>query len=57
MISALPEPRPALAFGGQGFEDEARRQHVRGTYLGPDAGSALRIVEHLLDSTTNGDAR
>jgi MerR family transcriptional regulator, light-induced transcriptional regulator len=56
VVSALPEPRPALAFGGQGFEDEARRQRLGGTYLGPDAGSALRIVEHLLGATTNGAA-
>jgi len=48
VVRALPEPRPALAFGGQGFEDETRRQRQVGTYLGPDAGSALRIVEDLL---------
>jgi DNA-binding transcriptional MerR regulator len=56
VVAALPEPRPALAFGGQGFEDEGRRQRVDGTYLGPDAGSALLIVEQLLGSTTNGRA-
>src|SRR5215212_3356716 len=37
VVSAMPEPRPALAFGGQAFEDEGRRQAVAGTYLGPDA--------------------
>jgi MerR family transcriptional regulator, light-induced transcriptional regulator len=53
VVSNLPEPRPALAFGGHGFDDECRRQHVIGTYLGPDAGTAVQIVEHLLGVRTN----
>jgi methanogenic corrinoid protein MtbC1 len=53
-IDALPEPRPALAFGGQGFDDEARRQRLRGTYLGPDAGSAVQVVERLLGASGDG---
>jgi MerR family transcriptional regulator, light-induced transcriptional regulator len=56
IIGALPEPRPGLGFGGHGFDDEARRMRVPGTYLGPDAGAAVRIVEHLLGDTTNGAA-
>jgi DNA-binding transcriptional MerR regulator len=56
VVSALPEPRPNLGFGGHGFDDEAQRQRVPGTYLGPDAGTAVRIVEHLLSTTTNGAA-
>ena len=56
VVSALPEPRPALGFGGHGFDDEARRQRVAGTFLGPDATSAVQIVEHLLGGTTNGAA-
>jgi methanogenic corrinoid protein MtbC1 len=56
VLDALPEPRPALAFGGHGFDDEARRARTPGTYLGPDAGTAVQIVERLLDSHTNGAA-
>ena len=56
IIEALPEPRPGLGFGGHGFDDEARRQRVPGTYLGPDAEAAVRIVEHLLGARTNGAA-
>jgi DNA-binding transcriptional MerR regulator len=57
VVSALSEPRPALAFGGQGFDDEERRRRVAGTYLGPDAGTAVPIVERLLGASTNGSAR
>lgn len=57
VVDSLPEPRPALAFGGHGFDDEARRQRVAGTYLGPDAGTAVQAVERLLGSTTNGAVR
>lgn len=53
VVSALPEPRPILGFGGQGF-DEERRRRLTGTYLGPDAASAVRIVEQLLDSAASG---
>ena len=56
VVSALPEPRPALAYGGQGFDDEGRRQRCAGTYLGPDASSAVRIVEHLLGASVSGSA-
>jgi methanogenic corrinoid protein MtbC1 len=56
VLDALPEPRPALAFGGHGFDDEARRLRTPGTYLGPDAGTAVGIIERLLDSHTNGMA-
>ena len=54
VVSALPEPRPSLAFGGQGFSDEKRRERQAGTYLGPDAESAVRIVEQLLESAAGG---
>jgi DNA-binding transcriptional MerR regulator len=57
VVSALPEPRPKLAFGGQGFDDEQRRQRVEGTYLGTDAGSAVGIVDQLLGAVTSGAAR
>lgn len=57
VIGALPEPRPDLGFGGHGFDDETRRQRVPGTYLGPDADAAVRIVEHLLGPRTDGTAR
>jgi MerR family transcriptional regulator, light-induced transcriptional regulator len=56
VVSALPEPRPALAFGGHGFDDEARREQTPGTYLGPDAASAVEIVQTLLDAPANGAA-
>jgi methanogenic corrinoid protein MtbC1 len=52
VVNALPEPRPALAFGGRGFDDELRRQRVAGTYLGPDAGTAVLIVGRLLGPHT-----
>ena len=55
-VNGLPEPRPVLAFGGHGFDDEERRRRVAGTYLGPDATSAVRVVEHLLESATDGSA-
>jgi methanogenic corrinoid protein MtbC1 len=54
VVRALPEPRPALAFGGHGFDHEARRQQVAGTYLGPDAGTAVEIVERLLGGRIDG---
>jgi MerR family transcriptional regulator, light-induced transcriptional regulator len=56
VVRTLPEPRPALAFGGHGFDNEARRQRIDGTYLGPDAGTAVPIVEQLLGARTNGSA-
>ena len=56
VVYSLPEPRPALAFGGHGFDDDARRRTVVGTYLGPDARTAVSIVEHLLGANTNGAA-
>jgi len=48
VVGGLPTPRPALAFGGRGFDDEARRAGTAGTYLGPDAASAAQIVDQLL---------
>jgi methanogenic corrinoid protein MtbC1 len=48
VVAALPEPRPKLAYGGHGFDVEAQREKVVGTYLGPDATSAVRIIEQLL---------
>jgi methanogenic corrinoid protein MtbC1 len=54
VVERLPEPRPALAFGGHGFDDEARRRRTPGTYLGPDAATAVQVVERLLDTHTNG---
>jgi len=56
VIDGLPEPRPGLGFGGRGFDDEARRQRIPGTYLGPDADAAVRIVEGLLGARANGSA-
>lgn len=57
VLRTLPEPRPLLAYGGHGFDDERRRQTLDGTYLGPDAGTAVRVVERLLGDSTNGAAR
>jgi methanogenic corrinoid protein MtbC1 len=56
VIGSLPEPRPSLAFGGRGFDDEAQRQKTPGTYLGPDAATAVRVVDQLLESRANGTA-
>jgi methanogenic corrinoid protein MtbC1 len=56
VVERLPEPRPVLAFGGHGFDDEARRRQTPGTYLGRDAGTAVEVVERLLDTRTNGTA-
>jgi methanogenic corrinoid protein MtbC1 len=56
VVAQLPEPRPALAFGGHGFDDEARRRRTPGTYLGPDAATAVQVVDRLLDHHTNGTA-
>ena len=53
IIDGLPEPRPSLGFGGRGFDDEARRLRIPGTYLGPDAAAAVRIVEQLLGDTAS----
>ncbi|MFN8637669.1 MAG: B12-binding domain-containing protein, partial [Chloroflexota bacterium] len=54
VLKALPEPRPLLAFGGHGFDEARWRERLDGTYLGPDAGTAVQIVEQLLDAQTNG---
>jgi DNA-binding transcriptional MerR regulator len=54
VLDGLPEPRPSLAFGGHGFDDESRRQTTPGTYLGPDAGTAVQIVQQILESRVNG---
>ncbi len=56
VIGSLPEPRPSLAFGGHGFDDEAQRQKPPRPYLGPDPGPAVRIVDQLLESRANGTA-
>jgi methanogenic corrinoid protein MtbC1 len=56
VLRGLPEPRPRLAFGGHGFDDEARRERMYGTYLGPDAASAVPIVERLLNDGGSGTA-
>lgn len=53
-IQSLPEPRPSLAFGGRGFDDDDRRQRIDGTYLGPDAATAVAIVERMLGARANG---
>ena len=50
VIEGLPEPRPRLAYGGQAFADPADRARMPGTYLGPDAASAVEAVERLLSS-------
>lgn len=57
VVNGLPVPRPTLAFGGHGFDDEKRRRRVGGAYLGPDAGTAIQVVERLLDSSGNGTGR
>jgi methanogenic corrinoid protein MtbC1 len=54
VVSALPEPRPFLAYGGHGFDHEPRRQQIAGAYLGADAATAVRIVERLLGGSTDG---
>jgi DNA-binding transcriptional MerR regulator len=56
IVNALAEPRPVLAFGGHGFDDEPRRQQIPGTYLGPDAATAVKIVEHLLGARNDGSS-
>jgi DNA-binding transcriptional MerR regulator len=57
VVARLGEPRPAFAFGGRAFDDERRRQQTPGTYLGPDAASAVQIVEHLLGANAEGSPR
>ncbi|MCC7370860.1 MAG: B12-binding domain-containing protein [Chloroflexi bacterium] len=57
VLTSLPEPRPVLAYGGHGFDDERRRHLVHGVYLGEDARAAVQIVERLLGASTNGAAR
>lgn len=52
VVRSLPEPRPVLAYGGQGFCDEERRQRTGGTYLGADARAAVGIVEQILTART-----
>jgi DNA-binding transcriptional MerR regulator len=56
VIASLPEPRPTLAFGGHGFDDAARRDGLVGAYLGPDASTAVSVVERLLGRSANGAA-
>jgi methanogenic corrinoid protein MtbC1 len=56
VIASLPAPRPTLAFGGRGFDDAARRDGLAGAYLGPDASTAVSVIEHLLGTSTNGAA-
>jgi methanogenic corrinoid protein MtbC1 len=53
-LSQLPEPRTVLAFGGHGFDDEARQQHVKGVYLGADAQVAVQMIEQMIGAATNG---
>ncbi len=48
VIQTLPEPRPILAYGGQGFWDEQRRSQTPGIYLGGDASAAVDVVDRLL---------
>ena len=48
VVDSLPEPRPRLAYGGRAFADPSLRAQTRGTYLGPDATSAVATVEDLL---------
>jgi MerR family transcriptional regulator, light-induced transcriptional regulator len=54
LITQMPEPRTILAYGGHGFDDETRRQQIKGVYLGADAHAATEIVEQLLGASTNG---
>lgn len=56
VVERLPAPRPVLAFGGHGFDDEARRRQTPGTYLGPDAATAVQVVERLFEHPSNGSA-
>jgi methanogenic corrinoid protein MtbC1 len=56
VVASLPEPRPVLAFGGRGFDDDERRKRVPGIYLGPDAVSAVQTVEDLIGAGNNGTA-
>jgi methanogenic corrinoid protein MtbC1 len=57
VVNSLPEPRPALAYGGHGFDDQRRRQRAPGTYLGPDAATAVETVQRLLGATAGGAPR
>lgn len=54
VIQALPAPRPILGYGGRGFDDEALRRRLPGTYLGADAAAAVWGVEELLGAGRNG---
>lgn len=56
VLAELPEPRTVLAFGGHGFDDESRRQPIKGVYLGEDAAAAVQIVENLIGAGANGAA-
>jgi methanogenic corrinoid protein MtbC1 len=56
VVSALPEPRPILALGGHGFDDEERRRQAPGIYLGTDAASAVQMVEQLIGAGSGGSA-
>lgn len=53
-LQSLPEPRPRLAYGGHGFDEEPLRRSVPGTYLGATAAQAVEIVDQLLASGGNG---
>ncbi|MDP8923915.1 MAG: B12-binding domain-containing protein [Chloroflexota bacterium] len=57
VIANLPEPRPLLAFGGRGFDDETFRRGLPGTYLGPTASSAVEMIGRLLGGDTGNGHR
>ena len=70
--SADAHPQPIVAtlarFSAEDFPEaveagfltgtfDTYRQQLAGTYLGPDAGTAVQVVERLLGGGTNGTAR
>lgn len=52
VIDGLQEPRPLLAYGGRGFDDESFRQSMPGMYLGPSASSAVEIIGQIIAGET-----
>lgn len=54
VLRSLPEPRPVLAYGGHGFDDDRRRELAGGVYLGENAREAAEIVESIMGAGPNG---
>lgn len=56
-VEAVAEPRPVLVYGGAGFARGAFREGLPGTYLGPTASHAMKIVDRLLGGDHGGNGR